>query len=253
MGRRRSVLVLVCVLFCAGCDERSDGVPPGSVEASPAPFDDGRGCPIDDSLPSLPSVAGCITAADGDADGDGSMETFVVYSRVDTDRIPRDWFIRVERSDGSVVEEIHLGPRADYQRVLGAADIQGDGTDEWLVVTRNLAGHGAAWRELSLYVMVANDLRVVTLEKQPIRLFVGGVSRTGEGVACRNGRLQLLRAEAQNIRNTRWDTSTRTYSIDGARARLLRRETAELSLSDYNDPDLDPFFSLLCGNVRYTP
>ncbi len=253
--RRRSIPVAVFLglLLLTACEGGGRSQPSGVRQASPSPFENERGCPRDDNFSSLPGEAGCISLTSGDADGDGTSESLVVYANVGANRFPQEWFIRLERPEGSVVDQVDLGRMSDYPRAVGAADIEGDGADEWFVATHNLAGHGTFWQGLSLYVVENDKLEIVTVEKEPLVLLIGGVSRAGEGLACRGGRLQLLRAEAQNVRNTRWDTSTRVLSIDGTRARLVSRRTGRLSLSHYTDPDLDPFFHLECGDLYYPP
>jgi hypothetical protein len=94
-------------------------------------------------------------------------------------------------------------------------------------------------------------LRTVDYERSPLALNVGGISRLGEGIECIDGNLVLLRAEAQNTRNTRWSYSARVFAVD--ESDFIERTTGRLTISDYNDPALDRFYGLNCGDLHYAP
>lgn len=87
--------------------------------------------------------------------------------------------------------------------------MNGDGRAEWFVETLDLSGHGTAWKQLNVFVLRGSELEIVTHEGAPLAMRIGGISRFGEGIACPDGKLALLRAEARNVRNTRWDSSAR--------------------------------------------
>ena len=207
--------------------------------------------PLRDS--DLPAGAGCVTAVQGDTDDDGSEDTLLVYARTGPDRVPRSWRLRVQSQDRVIDRPLDAGTEFSYPRAVGSADVDGDGRDEWFVKTLDLSGHGTAWLQLSLFMVRHGRISTVEYEGQPMALRVGGVSRTGEGVGCENGHLMLKRAEAGNVRNTRWNTSTRLFALEGGRARLIDRSIDALRVEDYNDPALDAFYSLDCAGLSYSP
>jgi hypothetical protein len=148
-------------------------------------------------------------------------------------------------------QPLNAGNPYSYPRALGAADVNNDGRDEWWIKANDLTGHGAPWQTTNLLVVRGSHLIPVKYEGVRLAINVGGIARLGEGAECRNGRLVVLRAEAQNVRNTRWRYSERTLRIDGYRARLLQREEGVLRIDDYNDPDLDRFYAIDCDGLRY--
>jgi hypothetical protein len=241
-----SCLVLAVVLLGA-CSE-------AEPQASPRPrplladFVNGGTCePL--QLGRLPADAGCATEVTGDADGDGSTDTLTVYARIGEDLRPRSWHMRLTTSDATSDQELDAGTKFSYPRAIGSADVNGDGRSEWFVKTLDLAGHGTAWKQLNLFVFQGSKLAIVTSEGDPLALRIGGITRMGEGVACPERRLALLRAEAQNIRNTRWDTSARIFMLRGTKARFVERTTGALTLTDYNDPALDRYYQVNCDSL----
>jgi hypothetical protein len=200
----------------------------------------------------LPSGAGCVSVTEGDADGDGSPDSLTVYAHVNEDRRPRSWHLRLDVSTGVVSQRLDAGNPFSYPRAVGAADVDGDGSDEWFVKTLDLAGHGAPWQQLSLFVFGGGSLEEVTFEGRPLAVRVGGISRLGEGAECRDSGLVLLRAEAQNVRNTRWRTSARFLRLEGSSTKQLGRREGRLTISDYNDPDLNRFYDVNCSGLHYS-
>jgi hypothetical protein len=247
--RRLGVLVLAGLL-CAACSESS---PRARSEPEPLPTDfiNGSTCePLEVSR--LPEDSGCATEVK-DETSEGTTDTLLVYALLDDEGYPRSWHTRLRTSSGTSDQPLDAGSRHSYPRAVGAADVDGDGASEWFIKTLDLGGHGTSWKQLNVYVPRANRLEVVTFEGEPLALRVGGTSRMGEGIGCDEGKLELLRAEAQNIRNTRWDASVRSFELDGSKASFVAREGNTLSLSDYNDPDLNPFYRLNCGELTYLP
>jgi hypothetical protein len=248
---RLAVLLVILLAVAAGCTETPE---PRSSAPTPAalPTAVANGGACDPApLEGLPAQAGCLTGVRGDADGDGVPETFFVYALTATDDLPHKWFIGLRGRQGTEVEVLHAGNAFYYPRVIGAADVDLDGRDELFVKAFDLAGHGTNWQQLELFVVRDGRLLVVTYEGEPFPLRVGGISRMGEGIRCTKGRVELLRTEAQNVHNTRWDYSVRTYEIEGTTVRPIDRRTGKLELSDYNDPALDPYYRLECGELRY--
>ncbi|MGH2699909.1 MAG: hypothetical protein ACRDJL_12030 [Actinomycetota bacterium] len=247
---RLSILALAAALVTGSCSESS---PRASARPEPLPTDFVSGEPCDPlDVDRLPANAGCATEVEGDADGDGSSDRLTVYARLGDDRHPRSWRLRLQTAAGASDQPLDAGSRFSYPRAVGAADVDGDGRSEWFVKTLDLAGHGTSWKQLNMFVLRGDRLAIVTHEGQPLALRVGGITRMGEGVGCRDGRLVLLRAEARNVRNTRWETSARSFELEGPETRFAERTQGRLNLSDYNDPDLNPFYQLNCGALSYS-
>jgi hypothetical protein len=250
----RSLGLLAAAILAAGfltgaCSEAEPPVEPRaqrSPEPLPTDFINGGGCERL-KVERLPSNAGCATEVTGDADGDGSPDTLTVYARLGEDLRPRSWHMRLKTSEKTNVQELKAGTPFSYPRAIGSADVNDDGRSEWFVKTLDLAGHGAAWKQLNLFVLEGSKLAIVTHGGDPLALRIGGISRFGEGIACPDGKLAQLRAEARNVRNTRWDSSARIFDLRGTKARFLERTTETLNLTDYNDPALNPFYQLNCG------
>lgn len=239
--------VLVAMVLLVAC---SDGSPtlPGDPPASPSPsetaFSDQGVCPPS-SDPALPANAGCVTRVE-----EGS-EILQVYGLLDDESLPRRWRARLTSDQGEIDRPLNFGN--DYPRAAGASDVDGDGRPEWWVKTANFASHGAPWSQLLLFFVRDGSLIPLRLEGEPLGINYGGISRLGEGARCRPGRLILLRAEAKNVRNTRWVTSERTFRIEGTKATLEGREEGVLRIDNYNDPDLDPYFMVDCYGTKLTP
>ncbi len=225
----------------------ADSAPHARSHDAAAPLEE-TGCARDE-VTALPDDAGCATSLVADADGDGDDDTLWVHARVDANGIPVSWHVTLQ-TEQETTRPLDTSPRT-FPRAAAAADVDDDGRSEWFVKTLDLAGHGTAWQQLSIFQLVRGDLRIVSLDDEPFRVRVGGVSRMGEGIACRNGRLQVLRTEARNVRNTRWRTSIRTYRLRRSEVRLTRTRRGVLELSDYNDADLDPYYRLECDGVVY--
>ena len=245
-----AALTIVAALVACGCAGDPDQRPAESTSSSTdlPEFSSGLGCPPAPEGFGLPAGSGCVSSVVGEADGFDEPVTVSVYARLDEDSLPTEWRIRLE--DGLLDQPLEAGSEHSYPRIVGGADVDGDGADEWFVKALNLAGHGAAWGALNLYVL-KDRFRVVTLDGEPMPLYVGGISRTGEGISCDGGRLVQLRAEARNRRNTNWDVSARYFRIDGTKAAELRRDADILELSDYNDPDLNRYYDLNCDGLHY--
>ncbi|MDQ5815795.1 MAG: hypothetical protein M3516_05830, partial [Actinomycetota bacterium] len=138
-----------------------------------------------------------------------------------------------------------------YPRAVGASDVDGDGDQEWWVKVMDLAGHGAPWARLNLFFVTDDALTPLASGGKPLAINYGGISRFGEGAECNEGRLVLLRAEAQSPRNTRWTVSKRPFELRATTALPLERNEDSLTIEDYNDPDLDPYYRVACDGFIY--
>jgi len=242
-----AVAVLLVTAACSETEPRSARPP----QPLPTDFLNGGACePL--GLDRLPSDAGCASEIEGDADGDGSIDTLTVYALVGDDERPRSWHMRLATSAGVHDQILDAGNPFSYPRAVGAADVNGDGRSEWFVKTLDLAGHGTAWKQLNLFVLVETDLEIVTHEGEPLAMRVGGISRLGEGIACPDGHLALLRAEARNVRNTRWVSSARIFTLEGTETTFVERTSQTLHLDDYNDPALNRFYQLHCRQLSHS-
>ena len=246
--RRKLLTCLVLAVFVLGACSRAE--PQASPQPRPLPTDfvNGGNCePLE--LDRLPPDAGCATEVTGDADGDGSSDTLSVYALIGEDLRPRSWHMRLTTSDATSDKALDAGTKFSYPRAIGSADVNDDGRSEFFVKTLDLAGHGTAWKQLNIFVLQGSKLAIVTSESEPLALRIGGITRMGEGIACPGPRLALLRAEARNIRNTRWDTSARIFALRGTEARFVERTPGALNLTDYNDPALDRYYQLNCDSL----
>jgi hypothetical protein len=237
------MIVGVLLAACSGAE------PPRASEPRPSPppveFVNGGPCPTALDLPQLGDRAGCVTTTHSDD------ATLFVYAIVDEESLPVKWRIRYESEDVEFDRSLDAGNPFSYPRAIGAIDIDGDGSHEWVIKAVDLAGHGTNWQRLQIFVVGESELRVVTYEGQPLFMNVAGISRMGEGARCEDGRLVLLRTEARDRQNTVWDYSERVMELDGNRVELLRRRQGVLRLTDYNDPKLDPYYRLECGDLVY--
>jgi len=170
-----------------------------------------------------------------------------VYAVVDSDSKPVHWRVRYEYGDNVIDHRLNAGNPFSYPRAIAAVDVQGDGTKEWLIKTTDLASHGTNWQRLELFVVELDSVQPVVFEGEPLYLNVGGTSRMGEGARCDGESFVLLRTESEHRQNTVWSFSERMYEIDGSRARYVDRRSGQLQLTDYNDPDLDPYYRFHCG------
>ena len=241
-------LVLCLVFVALGACARTEAERPDASEPSPTPppveFVNSGVCPAAD-LPSLGNRTGCVTTTHTDD------ATLFVYAIVDKQSFPLRWRIRYETDAVEFDGPLDAGNPFSYPRAIGAIDIDEDGSHEWVIKAVDLAGHGTNWQRLHIFVVDDSGLRVVTYEGQPLYMNVAGISRMGEGARCDGGRLVLLRTEARNRQNTVWDYSERVMELEGTKVELIRRREGVLRLTDYNDPKLDPYYRLECGDLVY--
>ena len=241
----RIVLFLVCMAAISGCSSAEQSRPSSSSTAtSSGEFINGGPCPESD-LGGLGDDVGCVTTAHSDD------ETLFVYAIVDGDSLPKRWRIRYETDASEIDQPLDAGNPFSYPRALAAIDVNDDSTDEWLIKSVDLAGHGTNCQRLQIFIPDDEGLNPVIYEGEPLFANVGGTSRLGEGARCEDGHLVLLRTEAENRINTIWSYSERVLDITGARAEFITRREGRLRLKDYNDPDLDPYYRLECGGFLY--
>ena len=238
--RLRVLLVAVIALGACSSEQRAP------VDAMPTPieFVNGGECP---PAPSgdFPEDSGCWSQVGS------TRETVAVYAIVGRDSRPLRWRIHYESDEMSIDQPLKAGNPFSYPRAIGPIDVEGDGSREWLIKTVDLASHGTNWQRLQLFIVERDRLTPLQYEGEPLSINVGGTSRMGEGGRCDDGRFVLLRTEAEDRQNTIWWFSERELEIEGIEATLITRREGELRLSDYNDPELDPYYSVECGDFVY--
>lgn len=234
-------MIVLCLL--AAC---SSGGEPERAEPSPTPsvaeFVNGGECVPDETIG---PEAGCVTSAHSED------ATLIVYAIVGRDRRPKQWRIQYRSDDAMFEDVLEAGNPFSYPRALSAIDVNGDGTDEWVIKNVDLAGHGTNWQRLQIFVLEGDALVPVTLDGEPFYVNVGGTSRLGEGARCDGMHFVLLRTEAESRQNTTWSFSERMYEIRGHEAAYEDRRSGILELTDYNDPQLDPYYRITCGEFLY--
>lgn len=236
-------LSTMCIASCVeSAPELSERAPRPNPSPSETSFVNGGKCPSAEDAMSDPN-AGCLSTATW-----GDM-VFSVYARLDKKDRPRSWQMQVTEPGGTLIQGLPAGNPYSYPRAVGATDIDGDGQPEWWVKVMDFTSHGAPWSRLNLFVMAQDALSPITYDAEPLSVNVGGIARLGEGAVCRKDRLVLLRAEAQNVRNTRWRVVERSFEIAGRSARFLKRTESTLVIDDYNDPDLDPYYLVDCEGI----
>ena len=237
----RWVIVLALLVACASEQGQRFAEPQPTPSQS---FLNGGECELVDGG-DLPGAAGCITEARSDD------AVLTVYAFVSRDNLPRSWRIRHASAQVTIDEHLKAGNPFSYPRAIAAIDVNGDGVQEWLIKNVDLAGHGTNWQRLELLIVDGPDLVPVTLDGELFYVNVGGISRMGEGARCEGDRFVLLRTWALDRQNTRWAYSERFYEIEGAKAKFLRRRESRYRVVDYNDPKIDPFYRLECGDLVY--
>lgn len=251
---RATTVVALCatalVAACSGGEGSRDA--PGaarraSAVASNPTFLNGGDCERA-SDPALPARAGCVTsvAAGG--------KRLVVYALTGRDLRPLEWRIHFETPAFEADLRLRAGTVAAYPRAAAVSDVDADGNpDWWWVKVLDYASHGATWGGLHVYVERGESLATVDYDGAPFVVNYGGISRLGEGAACRGREIVLLRTEAQDRQNTRWSASQRRFSVRGDSATLVGRNEYVLAVEDYNDPDLRAYFGVDCHGARFTP
>ena len=238
----RKTLAMVLLGFLAACSSGETQRGPEPTASAPE-FVNGGECVPDTE--GLHPRAGCVTSAHG-----GGASLFI-YAIVGNDDRPKRWRLRYEADDVEIDQPLEAGNPFSYPRAIGAIDVEGDGAQEWLIKTVDLASHGTNWQRLHLFVHDDDRFVPVRYEGEPLSVNVGGPSRLGEGARCDDGHFVLLRTEAQNRINTVWSFSERFFERKGAHVEFITRREGRLRLTGYNDPDLDPYYQLECGDFLY--
>lgn len=245
---RAALLTLAVALVAAACaGDEGPREPAARVpEAADPEFINGGECPAS-RHEDLPAAAGCVsTVVNGD-------ETLRVYAVLDEEAKPRAWRVRLDGGGRDVDQRLRAGNVASYPRAVGVTDLDDDGVPEWWVKTADYASHGAPWAGLSLFVADGSALARVTYDGEPLTINFGGISRLGEGAACRDGHLVTLRAWTLDRQNRHWKVSERRFRLAGATARLVDKKRYSLDVESYTDPDLQRNYRVECDGSTFTP
>lgn len=248
MSHRWVRLVAVVLLLLTAC--RREASQPHSDEpksaVAPAPtFVNGGACePVTDL--DLPDEAACATSVSW------ADQRLFVYTVADRNDRPTTWHIRLVDGDHVEDRDLHAGTVTSYPRVTAVADVDRDGDPDWWVKTRDYASHGAPWGGLFLFIEEHRSIAPLHYEGAPLVIDFGGITRLGEGALCRDGDVILRRAEAKDRQNLTWVTSERRFEINGTRASLIDRTEGTLTIDDYNDPDLDPYYEVECYGANFS-
>ncbi|HEV2756573.1 MAG TPA: hypothetical protein VG318_12455 [Actinomycetota bacterium] len=243
---RATVAAAACLILLSGCAQDRDAQAPRPTPAAEPEFVNGGECPAS-RHDELPPDAGCVSSVTE------AGERLLVYALVDAEDKPRSWWMRFSSGGDSVGQRLRAGHVTSYPRAVGVTDLDDDGRREWWVKVVDYASHGAPWAGLNVFLFEGDGLSPVTYEGRPLAVDFGGISRLGEGAACRGGDLVVLRVWALDRQNTRWRVSERTYDLEGTRARLVDREQRLLVVDSYTDPDLVRNYRVQCDGSTFTP
>lgn len=261
------VVALVAAMFFAvgGCAD--GGRPAPAVRPSPSGssspstpsglFVTGERCPLAEETILGPD-AGCVTTAVADLDADPARESFVIYGLLDDRRLPKSWRAAVIDDDQvAASKDIRAGSDISYPRTLGAADVDRDGRDEVFVIVLEHFLHGAVTQDIALFSATPERIGRIGLPGgAPFIVSSMRLSELGQGARCEDavgdsrGELVTMRASSANRRHTLWQWSERVYSLRDSNAVQVGARSGRMRVSGYNDPVLDAFFEIRCGDVR---
>lgn len=199
------------------------------------------------SLPELPRGAGCATLVRGVVDGDANADRIIVYAApLDASGQALGWHLRIELAAGTVVtRSIAVADRSTNLAVVGAADADGDGRDEVLV----LLHRGAATDCVGLFRLAGDRhiARVQTSDGHPFAWSLGATVDAGSGGACTSlSRRPALGTSSYWHGGGKWHWRTTSYRWkDGAlvKAAVDHGLTTEGGVASYT--------RLTCGRVAF--
>jgi hypothetical protein len=220
-------------------------------------FDNGLPCPVshDDALP---GGSGCVSAAQGDFDGDGVADRFLLFAELNGDGTPRRWRAVADLSSVGVTPAVPVptgqGAATVYPRVIGAADADGDGRPEVFVKLSAILYHVGGEQIEGIFVVRGGRIRPVTIEGDGRFTFrAGGISRYGDGALCaqRGGRPVFLVRHVEQVQPSFWERTERTFVWRGSAVREVARRTDRKPLTLHiTDAPIDPYYRLDCGPVH---
>jgi hypothetical protein len=266
------VLALVLALSAAACSgDGGSSEPTTTATSQPTPspspspfsqqFDNGEPCPTG-AVEGVPEGAGCVTTAEGDLDGDGEADRFLVYATLKPNRKPDGWFVRAELANGGETEPraIPYGPAAGgvsyvYPRAVGTVDANDDGRDEVLVKLAAIIYHVAGQRIVGMFGL--NDgqkIEPVSLpDGSPLVFTTGGIASLGQGATCLPGATppKFVITRAQKVAPKHWQLTKFTYEWSGEGLIGPRQSVTTLPFSlDFTDPRILEYYGLSCGDIH---
>jgi hypothetical protein len=201
--------------------------PPTSAAAAPCPAVTPPAAPED------------VTEVEADVDGDGAADQLRSYSA-------GGWFVAVDlaRGGGAVVE-VPVLPGAGV-RVLGGADVDGDGGAEVWART----GSGASTTIVG--ILRLRDCGLVQLRfatGEPVELPVGGSVGSAAGVACEatSPDAHLTAYTALHMEAGRYEVTATEYALDDATLRPVGDPTTTTATAD--DPAFAKATTLTCADL----
>jgi hypothetical protein len=249
----RPVVVVVAAAVLAGCS--SGRQPAASLAPSPSPsaeaIAEGRPCPAAPADAGIDGRVGCVSSARGTFEPEDGPQSLILYALLDDEGFPRQWRLRMTRTDGPPVDEvIYAGSPTSYPRMLGAADANADGRDEAFAKVATHSYHSGATYDVGIFGVRDGDIYRVQIDGRPSLFQIGGVSVFGEGAECRDADLDgdpeflLLRIDGVFGEVQRW--SERVYEWSGTTLHFASRREGRMAKTGYADPLLYRYYSLRC-------
>ncbi len=249
------VLLFVTLLAAQACTSHGKSAP-GQATSYHQKFIDSFPCPVA-SAPGLPAGSGCVSSVMANLEGKGPVDRFVVYARLDSHRKPASWWAKVLLQTGSLAptplpsEALTLGTKDIYARVVGAADANGDGTDEVFVTFTGDLYHIASQLNDGIYAFRDGHLETVQEGGQLFTFRTDGTSRFGQGAECRTegGKPVFTILRVQQYPES-WIWTEKDYTWNGLTLVPGGSRSGKIPLDvPLNDPRVWHFYELTCGKL----
>ncbi len=259
----RAILVPVVVAVTVSCGGGSPVAPSGSPTPTHTPFtqefDNGMPCPPSNRR-DVPPGSGCVSTAEGDLDGDGAKDLFLVFAHLGDGGAPQSWAVRAVLASGPTAPtRIPTGPAAGgiaevYPRAVGAVDANGDGRDEAVVKLTGIIYHVAGQRILGVFDVAGGAVRQVTFPNgDPLIFTTGGIASFGQGARCDLDAHPPTFAvtRAQKVASGSWKLTSWTYGWEGDRLTGPEESIENVPIdTDFFDPRIIPYYGFNCGSLH---
>jgi hypothetical protein len=182
---------------------------------------------------------------------DQGRQYVIAYAQLGDDGLPRRWRLGITRAGGTRHDEvIYAGSSTSYPRILGAADADGDGSDEVFVKVVTHHYHSGATHEIAMFGVRERDIFRVQMDGTPSLLQVGGVSTFGEGAECRDvdldGDPEFVLLRIDDVFGDVQRFSERVYEWRDHALHFSSRSEGRMAKTGYSDPLLYRYYSLRC-------
>lgn len=123
-----------------------------------------------------------------------------------------------------------------------------DGSPAELIATSGdvqiaIVDHGASVDVVSLFAETDCTITAITLDDAPAAFPIGGTVTHGDGLACRDGRYEVLSATSDD--GATYQATSKTYRLDGTA--LVQVDTAASTIEAKAEPDaLGAYYQLDC-------